>query len=62
MKATEPRESKLTTSIVKTYKNNVGELKMTIRMIEKYPDSEDEKKLLPFYKAALELIEIENKK
>jgi hypothetical protein len=51
---TEVKDSKVTAKIVDLYENNISGVKMEIRMLTQYGD---ERKLLPYYQAALEILE-----
>ena len=52
MITTTTADSKVTAHIVNSYKNDIAELKMEIRMLTKH----DETNLLPYYEAALETL------
>ncbi len=51
---TEVKDSKVTANIVDLYENNISGVKMEIRMLTQYGDKH---KLLPYYQAALEILE-----
>jgi hypothetical protein len=51
---TEVKNSKVTANIVDLYENDIAGVKMEIRMLTQYGDKDN---LLPYYQAALEILE-----